>query len=114
MTNFFWKKITHVFWDTPPVGNPFLKEFFNFDHFFKKIFLGDKQREKRKLGTTECGNDGMKERLNEGMTECRYLLSLIQKPGLKIGAWGELSLIRSSKGASHKLFCGCNHLLSTN
>jgi hypothetical protein len=33
MKNFFFGKITHVFGDTPRVGNTFLKDFFDFEFF---------------------------------------------------------------------------------
>ncbi len=57
---FFFGKITHVFRDTSPVkkrvGNPFLKEFFDFEEkFFQKNCAV--RQEQRKEGTTERGND---------------------------------------------------------
>ncbi len=47
--NFFFGKITHVFWGHAPikkkVGNPFMKEFFDFDKKFKKN--GDERLERQ-------------------------------------------------------------------
>jgi hypothetical protein len=64
---FFWKNHT-CFLGQSPMGNPFLKEFFDFEEKIQKHFGAERRG----------GNDRTSERL-----EC-YFLGLIQKPGL----WG--------------------------
>ncbi len=49
----------------------------------KKFFFG-----RRKVGTTDLGNDRMRERRNEGTTECRYYLGPIPWFNfLGVGMW---------------------------
>jgi hypothetical protein len=60
---------THVFGDMPTIkraGNPFLKEFFNFNKKNFKIFL------RRKAGTTERRNVGMREQQNLDTTSALF------------------------------------------
>jgi hypothetical protein len=80
-TKKIYEKIAHVFGDTPPIkkkgGESIFEGIFRFEKKFWKILATKGGNE----GTTECGNNGMKEHRNEGTTECRYYLGPIQKPG---------------------------------